>query len=185
MEIVLIQDVPNLGRVGDIVEVKNGYARNYLIPKNFAVLATPGAKKQAEQIRNTAEQRRSRDLQTAEAFAAALRPLRLRFERRVGERGRLYGSVTSADVAERIEAELQTELDKRKVDLNEPIKELGDFEVTIHVHPDVTATVQVEVVGENGETAADFAEELPEGEPEAVAAQSEGDYTETQPDVDY
>ena len=114
MKIMLIQDVPKLGQIGDVVQVKNGYGRNYLIPQQFAVLATKGAIKQAEQLRKSAEKRRVRSLNTASEFAASLSELLLLFKRKVGETGRLYGSVTSADIAERIESVLGKELDKRK-----------------------------------------------------------------------
>ena len=161
MKLMLIQDVPNLGQVGDVVEVKNGYGRNYLIPQKAAVLATKGALKQAQQLRKSAEKRRKRNLKSAQDFANAVSTLLLLFKRKVGETGRLYGSVTSADIAERIESVLDVELDKRKVDLSDPIKMLGHFNVKINIHPEVHATVKVEVVGEGGEIAADFAPDAP------------------------
>lgn len=156
MRIMLVEDVPQLGQVGDVVQVKNGYARNYLIPKQFAVLATKGAIKQAEQLRKSAQKRHVRSLNTAQEFAASLSELLLLFKRKVGETGRLYGSVTSGDIAERIESVLGKELDRRKVELSEPIKSLGHFEVKINIHSEVNASVKVEVVGESGEIATDF-----------------------------
>ncbi|MBA3533093.1 MAG: 50S ribosomal protein L9 [Ardenticatenales bacterium] len=159
MQVMLIQDVVKLGYVGEVVEVKNGYGRNYLIPQKLAVPATKGALKQAELLRQAAEKRRARDLHGARALAAEINAISLRFERKVGEKGRLYGSVTSGEIAERLETQLGHELDKRKVDLHEPIKMLGNFTVPINIHADVEAAVKVEVVGENGETAADFQEE--------------------------
>jgi len=156
MKIMLIQDVPKLGQIGDVLQVKNGYGRNYLIPKQFAVLATKGAIKQAEQLRKSAQKRHVRSLNTAQEFAASLSELLLLFKRKVGETGRLYGSVTSGDIAERIESVLGKELDKRKVELSEPIKALGHFEVKINIHSEVNASVKVDVVGESGEIATDF-----------------------------
>lgn len=160
MKVLLTEDLVNLGRIGDVVEVKPGYARNYLLPRGFAVMATPGALKQADNLKRTAEKHRARELSDARSLANQLNSLTLQFERKVGERGRLYGSVTSADIAERIEQvlKLEAELEKRRVLLLDPIRSLGNYEVEIRVHPDVTAHVQVEVVGDEGETAADFAE---------------------------
>ncbi|MDQ4077108.1 MAG: 50S ribosomal protein L9 [Chloroflexota bacterium] len=167
MKVLLTADVVKLGRIGDVVDVKPGYARNYLIPQGFATLATEGALKQAENLKRTAEKHRARELADAQAFANVIKSLVLRFERKVGERGRLYGSVTSADIAERIEAviEAEEEIEKRKILLHEPIRQLGNYEVEIRIHPDVPAFVQVEVVGEEGETAADFIEEEEVAEP--------------------
>ena len=161
MKIMLIQDVPKLGQIGDVVQVKNGYGRNYLIPKQLAVLATKGAIKQAQQLRKSAQKRHVRNLNTAQEFAASLSELLLLFKRKVGETGRLYGSVTSADITERIESVLGKELDKRKVELSEPIKTLGHFEVKINTHSEVNASVKVEVVGESGEIATDFSADTP------------------------
>lgn len=179
MKVLLTKDVVKLGRIGEVVEVKPGYARNYLIPQGLAMLATDGALKQAENLKRTAEKRRTREMSEAQTFAQRLNAMLLRFERKVGERGRLYGSVTSADLTERIEESLGLgeELDKRKVLLDEPIRRLGNYQVEIRVHPDVTARVAVEVVGDEGETAADFAEEEPVAEAvDTAGAQPTADY---------
>jgi large subunit ribosomal protein L9 len=162
-----------------VVEVKNGFARNYLIPQGFAVVATKSTLKQVEQLKQAAEKHRARELANAQDFANVLHGLALRFERKVGERGRLYGSVTSGDIAESIEQaiELKEELDKRKIVLGEPIKALGSYEVPLHIHPEVRTSVRVEVVGDQGETAADFAEEpAPDEEPLPPEAQPDGEY---------
>ena len=197
MQVMLIEDVVTLGRVGDIVEVKPGYGRNYLLPQGLAVLATKGALKQAETLRRSAEKRRARELENAQDFANQVGALRLRFERKVGEKGRLYGSVTSADVAEQIEQalELTDELDKRKVALEEPIKMLGVTTIPLHIHPDVPASVTVEVIGEDGERIEDYAveeevlpdEELLLDELEAAAPLDEDDALteDEQPLADY
>ena len=182
MQIMLVQDVTQLGRVGDIVEVKNGYARNYLIPQGFAIPATKGAIKQADQLRQTAEKQRGRQVASAQELANRLAALNLRFTAKVGERGRLYGSITTGDIAERIQQEIGVEIDRRRVELTEAIKALGNYEVPVDVHIDVPATVRVEVVGENGETAADFFEEMvptdlsPEMAEVVVAPQPDADY---------
>lgn len=175
MEILLTQDVANLGRVGDVVTVKNGYARNYLIPQQLAIPATKGALKQAEILRQAADKRRARELASAQDVGKAVSQLSLRFERKVGDKGRLYGSVTSADIAEAIDAKLGGEIDKRRIHLDEAIKTLGNFEVPVHLHSEVIAHVKVEVVGDNGETAADFAE----------ASDATVIPSDPQPDADY
>ncbi|MCB0076395.1 MAG: 50S ribosomal protein L9 [Anaerolineales bacterium] len=182
MNVLLIEDVPTLGRTGDVVSVKPGYGRNYLLPQGLAVLATKGAVKQADTLRRNAERRRARDLSDAQDFAKVLGELLLTFARKVGDKGRLFGSVTNADVAEQISEQMQLseELDKRKVLLEEPIKALGDFPVHVYVHPEVTATVAVRVIGDQGETAADFAEE-----PEAPAAEASVEESDPQPVADY
>lgn len=182
MRIMLIQDVAPLGQVGDVVEVKNGYARNYLIPQKMAVIATAGALKQAEQFRASADKRRARERSAAEAQAQRLSGQSFRFERKVGENGRLYGSVTSADIADALTAKLGEEFDRRKVQLSEPIKTLGDFDVPLDIHADVPVSVHVTVVGENGETAADFANVDSSVSPFDELAEGE---EPTQPDMDY
>lgn len=156
MEVLLMEDVANVGRVGEVHKVAPGYARNYLIPRGLAVPATKGARKQAEQIKRQAEKRRAQELATAQTLAARLEATSLRFEVKVGETGRLYGAVTAADIAERLSETLGTEIDKRKVDLHEPIKALGDYSVPVRLMHDVVPHISVEVVGEHGETAADF-----------------------------
>lgn len=188
MQVMLVKDVSKLGRVGDIVAVKGGYARNYLIPQGLAVLATSGALKQAQQLRRTDEKARARDVANAQAFASTVGAHTFRFERKVGERGRLYGSVTSSDIAERIDevVEMLESFDKRKVQLDEPIKQLGLFEVSLFVHPDVPASVKVEVIGDQGERAEDYVDEA-EGDEEPAVADDESveNEVEPQPQADY
>lgn len=150
MKVLLIEDVDNLGYAGDVKTVANGYGRNYLIPQRLAVLATPGALKQAETIRKAAEKRRAHEKEDAEAIASQLVGLELLFERRAGETGKLYGSVTSADIAEAIEAKTGIALDKRKVALPEPIRNLGEQEVLIKLMIEVKTTIKVEVLPQGG-----------------------------------
>ena len=150
MKVLLTQDVDNLGYAGDVKEVANGYGRNYLIPQQMAVLATPGALKQAETIRKAAEKHRAQQTADAQAIANQLSDLELVFERRAGETGKLYGSVTSADIVEAIEAKTQIEVDRRKVALPEPIRTLGEQEVAIKLMIDVSTNVTVVVVPEGG-----------------------------------
>lgn len=150
MKVLLIQDVDNLGYAGDVKKVADGFGRNYLIPRNMAVLATPGALKQAETVRKAAEKRRAYEMADAQATANQLAGLALYFERRAGETGKLYGSVTSGDIADGIKAKNGLEIDKRKVALPEPIRQLGEQEVAIKLMIDVATTIKVHVLPEGG-----------------------------------
>jgi large subunit ribosomal protein L9 len=146
MKVLLLEDVDNLGYAGEVKDVANGYGRNYLLPREMAVLATPGALKQAETIRKAAEKKRAQQLEDARAIANQLGGVELLFERRAGETGKLYGSVTSTDIAEAIEAETGIAIDKRKVALPEPIRDLGEQNVTIKLMIDMSTSVTVHVL---------------------------------------
>ena len=150
MRVLLIEDVDNLGYAGDIKRVADGFGRNYLIPQRLAVLATPGALKQAKTIRKAAEKRRAQEMEDARAIANQLEGLELLFERRAGETGKLYGSVTSGDIAEAVKKKTDLEIDKRKVALPEPIRQLGEQEVTIKLMIDVATSIKVHVLPEGG-----------------------------------
>ncbi len=169
MKVLLIQDVDNLGYAGEVKDVANGYGRNFLLPQQLAVLATPGALKQAETIRKAAEKERAQKLEDAKAIVSQLEGLELLFERRAGETGRLYGSVTSNDIAEAIEEQTGIAIDKRKVALPEPIRELDEQEVTIKVMIDLSTTVKVEVLPLGGILER---ERLSEAEQEAMAEEA-------------
>ena len=172
MEVLLLQDVPNLGKAGEIKKVSDGYARNYLIPQGLAKLATPGVKKQAEQIRKAAEKRRQQARRDAEALAERIAQLTLQFTAKVGETGRLYGSITAAQIAERLSEELGVEIDRRTLGLEHPIRELGTYEVPVRLMADLAPVVRVEVVGEHGETAESIAAAQDEKQEEERAAES-------------
>ena len=146
MKVLLIQDVDNLGYAGDVKQVANGYGRNYLIPQSMAVLATPGALKQAETIRKAGEKKRAEERSDAQAIANQLTGLAIVFERRAGETGKLYGSVTSGDIAEAIKAKTGIEVDKRKVALAEPMRNLGQQQVPVKLMMDVVTNIKVEVL---------------------------------------
>ena len=150
MEILLKQDVENLGSAGDIVNVKPGYARNYLIPRGLAMPATPGLRKQANQIKQAAERRRLRELKTAQDLADRISQVTLRFKAKAGESGRLYGSITSTAIAEALADDLGTEVDRRRIRMDHPLRELGEHPITIHLTQGVDATFQV-VVEPEGE----------------------------------
>jgi len=144
MEVILRDHVENLGRRGDVVKVADGYARNYLLPRKLALLATPGNMKVVERQRKIADAREAAEKSGAEAIAARLTQAECVMPRRVGEHDTLYGSVTSADIADELAAK-GFDIDKRKIQLDEPIKRVGEFSVPIKLHRDVVAHVQVKV----------------------------------------
>lgn len=157
MEVILRQDYDGLGKAGDTVNVKPGYARNFLIPRQIAMHATKGAQRAVEMERKARERRLERMRGDAETFRDFLSHVELTIRRKVGEAEKLYGSVTSGDVYETLVGRpdvaryLEThdfEIDKRLVLLDEPIKELGTFEVQVKLHRDVFATLKVHVQGE-------------------------------------
>ncbi len=150
MEILLKQDVENLGSAGDIVNVKPGFARNYLIPRGLAMPATPGLRKQAAQIKQAAERRRLRELKTAQDLADRISQVTLTFKAKAGESGRLYGSITSAAIADALAEELGADVDRRRIRLDHPLRELGEHEITIHLAQSVNAVFKV-VVEPEGE----------------------------------
>jgi large subunit ribosomal protein L9 len=140
--------VENLGSRGEIVKVADGYARNYLLPRKLALPATAGAKKQVERERARFDAREAEERKVAEAIASRIANLDVVIARKVGETDALYGSVTSADVAQAL-AEQGIDIDRRKLQLAEPIKKIGDFDVPLRLHRDVVAAVKVRVTAEN------------------------------------
>jgi large subunit ribosomal protein L9 len=146
MKLILNQEVTGLGAPGDVVEVKDGYGRNYLVPRGFAQLWTKGADKQIASIRRAREVREVRDTAQATEIKNALAELSVKLPARSGEGGRLFGSVTAADVVEAVSAAGGPKLDRRLVQLTSPIKSLGQHTVTVKVHPEVEATLTVDVV---------------------------------------
>jgi len=148
VEVLLLRDIKRLGKAGEIKKVADGYARNYLIPRGLAVLATPGAIRRKEVQAAIEEQREERIRTDSTALAEKLSQTQLVFKVRAGEKGRLYGSITAADIAAEIEKQAGVSLDKRKVDLEEPIHLLGTHQVPIRllagVVPEVTVVVEQE-----------------------------------------
>ncbi len=144
MEVILREHVDNLGRRGEVVKVANGYARNFLLPRKLALAATPGNKKIVEREHRIVEAREAAEKADADAQAARLSAVECTMARRVGEHDALYGSVTAADIAEYLAAR-GFEVDKRKIQLDEPLKHLGEFSVPIKLHRDVVAQVKVTV----------------------------------------
>src|SRR5919205_2512345 len=147
--VLLREDVEDLGARGEIVRVRAGYARNFLLPRKMAVEATASNVKQIEQERKALLKKEAAERSTAEAQAEQLRALRLSFERKVGEHGLLYGSVTSMDIAEALK-QRGYEVDRRRITLREPIKETGEFTVPVRLHREVTVELPVEVTAEGG-----------------------------------
>ena len=146
MKLILNQDVTGLGAPGDVVEVKDGYGRNYLVPRGIAQLWTKGADKQIATIRRAREVREVRDTAHATEIKTQLAALTVKLPARSGEGGRLFGSITSADVVSAVEAAGGPKLDRRLIALTNPIKSLGQHKVTVKVHAEVEATLTVEVV---------------------------------------
>ena len=147
MEIILREDVQHLGKAGDVVKVKDGYARNYLLPQGLAYPATDANKKKIAYEAERIAKQRAAEKTAAETEAARLAEIHLSFPVKVGEEDKLYGSVTASDVQRKLE-ELGIRIDKRQVDLPEPIRELGEFRVAIKIHPDVRPEIRVSVVKE-------------------------------------
>lgn len=147
VEVILRKDVADLGYAGDLVDVKPGYARNYLLPQGLALRATEGNRTRFEEERRQIEQAAERERERAQELAGTLEDRSLTFNRRAGEEGKLFGSVTSTDIADALEAE-GLRIDRRLIRLEEPIKELGVFTVPIRLHADVEPEIKVWVVAE-------------------------------------
>ncbi|MFN2166812.1 MAG: 50S ribosomal protein L9 [Anaerolineae bacterium] len=145
MEVLLLKDVPSLGKAGEIHKVNDGYARNYLFPHNLASQATPGAVKQAELHQKAQARRKAKALSEAQALAQELDGRSVTFQARAGESDRLYGSITNADIAEALAAQIGQEVDKRKIIMDEPLKELGTHAVTIRLAAEAEAKITVVV----------------------------------------
>ncbi|MGW4791211.1 50S ribosomal protein L9 [Nonomuraea sp. NPDC004297] len=146
MKLILTNEVSGLGTPGDIVEVKDGYGRNYLIPRGYAMRWTRGAEKQIETIRKARDAREIRDLGTAKAVAGQIGALRVRLSTRAGESGRLFGSITTGDIADAVKAAGGPILDRRRIEIVNPIKSVGSHRVSVRLHPEVAASIDVEVV---------------------------------------
>lgn len=146
MKLILTNEVSGLGTPGDIVEVKDGYGRNYLIPRGYAMRWTRGAEKQIETIRKARDAREIRDLGTAKEVAGQIGALRVRLTTRAGDSGRLFGSITTGDIADAVKAAGGPILDRRRIEIVNPIKSVGSHRITVKLHPEVSAAVDVEVV---------------------------------------
>jgi large subunit ribosomal protein L9 len=145
MEIILRQAVENLGKPGDVVKVKSGYARNYLLPHGFAYEATPGNLKRIQQERDRLDAAENERRGAAQGIAEKLEQVSLTFSARVGEEGKLFGSVTAADIAQQLEAQ-GLHVEKRLIDLHDPIRALGVYRVPVRLHADVKPEIKVWVI---------------------------------------
>ena len=192
MRVVFLQDVEGVAQGGDVKEVKNGFARNYLIPQNFAVPATHNAMQRVRQYSEQAEKTRLRMLQDMRELSETLNGMRIDVEMRAGARGQLYGSVTNAIIADKLSVMSDREIDRRGIEVEEPIRQLGSFNVNVRLHPEVQAQIQV-LVYPTGTTADEWLQSLQEddeaaedeGEPEEAvveAAEESGDSEEDSPD---
>lgn len=148
MKIILTQEVSNLGSPGDVVDVADGYGRNYLVPQKMGILATRGAEKQIATIKRAREVRDVRDVGQARELATSLQALTVKLPARAGDGGRLFGSVTTSDVVDAVAKAGGPKVDKRRITLTAPIKTLGTHSVSIKLHPEVDATVTLEVVSD-------------------------------------
>jgi large subunit ribosomal protein L9 len=149
MEVLFLKNVPGVGSAGQVKKVADGYARNFLFPQKLAVVASSGAVKQAESIKDAAVRREAKTLAEAQALANQINQITLNFTAKAGEGDKLFGSITSGDIAERLASERHINIDKRKIELENPIKELGTRQVPIKIHSDVTANVMVVVERES------------------------------------
>jgi large subunit ribosomal protein L9 len=148
MKIILQRPVDKLGVPGDVVDVADGYARNFLIPRGLAQPASKGAVRAAKNLRDAHDRRVGKALAEARATAERLQASPVRLPARAGEEGRIFGSITAADIVEGIEKSMKLTLDRRALHLDQPIRSIGSHEVTVHLHPEVNATVTVEVVAQ-------------------------------------
>lgn len=145
MKVILRSDVADVGRKGDVLDVSDGYARNFLVPKGLALKATEGAVAQAASMRRARDIKEARDRESAQEIARRLTPTVIRIPARAGAEGRLFGSVTAADLATAVATQANIVIDRRKIHLDDPIKSLGTHEVAVRLHTDVEVRLQVEV----------------------------------------
>ena len=148
MKVILKEDIKSLGLKGDVVNVSDGYARNYLLPKNLAVEATSGNLKELENLKHKEEQKKEQELKKAMETARKIEGKTILAATRVGDNGKLFGSITNKEIAELLEKNFNISIDKRKIEIKEAIKALGTYPVTIRIHPQVVAKIMVQVVAE-------------------------------------
>jgi len=146
MKVILTENVKKLGEKGEVREVSDGYARNYLIPKGLAVEVSPGVMKDLAEKRAVKQIQKKREFEEAEQLCRQIEKQKLVLEARTGVEGKLFGSITSSDIAKQLEV-LGVKVDKKKIELTEPIKALGSYKINIRLHPEVVATLSLEVVG--------------------------------------
>jgi len=148
MKVILQANVKKIGSKGDVVEVAEGYARNYLLPRGLAVEANAGNLRQVAQVKQVESSRMDRELKEAERVGAILQKKKVNVAAKVGEGGRLFGSITTQEIGEQLRSQFSVEIDKRKIEVKEPIKTLGSHPITVKVHPKVHVSMTVEVTPE-------------------------------------
>ncbi len=148
MKVILLQEVKKLGKKGEIMEVAEGYARNFLLPKKLAAPATADTLNQLQQQKSAAADRQKRQLEEAKLLAAQLGQIEVKVKAKAGEGGKLFGAVTTKDIADAAKIQHGVELDRRKMEITDPIKNLGQTSVVMKIHPEVTAEIKVQVIGE-------------------------------------
>ncbi|MDE0034405.1 MAG: 50S ribosomal protein L9 [Deltaproteobacteria bacterium] len=173
MEVVLKEDIENLGHMGDVVKVKDGYARNYLLPRGLVVLANNKNLKALEHEQRMISQRRERLTKEAQGISDKLAGVSLEFTAKVGEEGRLFGSVTTMDIEKALK-EQGFEVERRRIVLDAPIKNVGDYEVPIRLRPEVTPSIKVKVMSEDQPEAGEVPAEAADGEAETASAEAVG-----------
>jgi large subunit ribosomal protein L9 len=152
MQIVLRSDMDKVGRRGDIVEVSDGYARNFLIPRGHAILATEGITRQANAMRSARDRSEAKNREAAQSVADGIAGKSLRLEARAGEEGKLFGSVTTADISSALKSQVDVELDRKHIELGQPIRSLGSYKAILKLHADVHVNIDVEVVAAQEES---------------------------------
>jgi large subunit ribosomal protein L9 len=173
MKVILLQDVPNVGESGSIQNVSDGFARNYLIPQGLAEMGTPGRIKQAEQRIQAQQRKIERQEEEMQGLSERIEGLRVEIEARVGRQGRLYGSITAPEIASAVSSALGEEIDRRKVELSEPIRSAGDHSVHIHLVGRLRPTVTVGVKPSADSETEEEAESASETDAEATEAADE------------
>ncbi len=148
MKVILLKDVKGSGKQGDIVSVSDGHARNYLIPRGFAEEASPGNIKKLKNKEAAEKQKKEEEVADAKALVEKLSKITLEFKSKAGEEGKLFGSITTKDIAAKLQKQHKIKIDKRKVVLDNPIKELGTTNVELKVYPEISGTIKVKIVAE-------------------------------------
>jgi len=184
MKVILLEDIAGTGKAGDVVDVANGYARNKLFPAGLAIEANAANMKTLEHRRAKIAAKKAADKEIAESLAKQLEGKTLEFTAKAGEAGKLFGSVTAAEIAEQIHEKLGFEIDKHKIDLKTPIKEIGTFDVAVKIFPEVAPLIKVIVNPEGGLPVAAESETTPEAEADATVEDAAAADMEAEADAD-
>jgi len=148
MKVILKQDIKKVGKIGEVVEVSDGFARNFLIPQGKAVIFTPGSLKQIEYLQRKEMNKREKELKEAKSLAEKLEQISLEIKVKAGEKEKLFGSVTAKDIAEILAQEYNLEIDRKKIDLEEPLKKLGVYEVSLNLYKGIVGKIKVNLVSD-------------------------------------